>query len=141
MRRVIGVLMLCFCFTFAISAQDNGGDRLIGTYMLLGNKGKVSIEKRGNKYFGTVVWTQTQGLLDVHNPDESERKKTVVGKEVLKNFTYSKNDVWENGTIYDPRKGKTYSCKITRMENGNLKVRPFIGFSLLGKTLEWKRLK
>ena len=43
--------------------------------------------------------------------------------------------------VIDPENGKTYSCKITLKNNGDLTVRGFIGVSLLGRNTTWKRLK
>jgi len=42
---------------------------------------------------------------------------------------------WSGGQILDPENGKTYKCSITMEDNGRkLKVRGFIGLSLLGRT-------
>ena len=46
---------------------------------------------------------------------------------------------WEDGTILDPKSGKTYSCYITFEDENTLKVRGYIGFSLLGRTQKWIR--
>jgi hypothetical protein len=48
---------------------------------------------------------------------------------------------WVGGRIVDPESGKTYDCKITLSADGNtLKVRGFIGFSILGRTQTWHRI-
>ena len=44
---------------------------------------------------------------------------------------------WSGGTIYDPDSGKTYKCNLELLPNGSLKVRGYIGFSLLGKNQIW----
>ena len=49
--------------------------------------------------------------------------------------------MWHKGTIYDPKNGKTYDCKVTREENGNLNVRGYIGISLIGRTSYWRKVK
>tara|TARA_A200000113_G_C8819651_1_gene339981 strand:- start:631 stop:1053 length:423 start_codon:yes stop_codon:yes gene_type:complete len=46
---------------------------------------------------------------------------------------------WEEGTILDPKSGKIYSCYITFEDTNTLKVRGYIGFSLLGRTQKWIR--
>jgi uncharacterized protein (DUF2147 family) len=51
-----------------------------------------------------------------------------------------KDGKFTDGKIYDPTSGQTYSCKAW-IENGKLNLRGFIGFSLLGKTASWRRLK
>ena len=47
---------------------------------------------------------------------------------------------WSGGRVLDPDNGKTYKCYITVEDGGKkLKVRGFIGFSLLGRTQYWLR--
>jgi len=47
---------------------------------------------------------------------------------------------YTGGSILDPKNGKTYKAKVALIENGEkLKVRGFIGFSLLGRTQIWHR--
>jgi uncharacterized protein (DUF2147 family) len=49
-------------------------------------------------------------------------------------------DQWSGGKILDPDNGKTYKCYIAVEDGGQkLKVRGFIGFSLLGRTQYWLR--
>ena len=44
--------------------------------------------------------------------------------------------------IYDPDNGKNYKCKIKFGDNEKtLKVRGFIGFSMLGRTTYWTRVE
>lgn len=143
MKRFLKSLLLALialCYSATTHAQAEA-DRILGTYMSAGNKGRVVISKQGNKYHGTLVWSITPGALDKNNPDPNERTKKLAGKVILKNFTYSGKNVWSDGSIYDPEKGKTYSCKITLKPDGNLTVRGFIGVSLIGRNTEWTRVK
>jgi uncharacterized protein (DUF2147 family) len=58
----------------------------------------------------------------------------------MTNFVYDEDNVWNDGKIYDPKTGKTYSCKMTLSGNKkSLDVRGFIGFSLIGRTSVWTR--
>jgi uncharacterized protein (DUF2147 family) len=56
--------------------------------------------------------------------------------KLLSNFEHT-GDTWENGTIYDPKNGKTYSCIIKKKNDKTLEVRGFVGFSMIGRTVEW----
>jgi uncharacterized protein (DUF2147 family) len=49
------------------------------------------------------------------------------------------DDVWEEGTILDPKSGKVYDCYINLEDANTLKVRGYLGFSFLGRTQIWKR--
>lgn len=71
---------------------------------------------------------------------ESAGKK-VVGLTILWGLKQD-GDEWTGGHIMDPKNGKTYKCKIKVENNGQtLKVRGFIGFSLIGRNQIWKKLK
>ncbi len=50
------------------------------------------------------------------------------------------DDEWTGGTVLDPANGKTYKCKIAVEDGGKkLKVRGYVGLSLLGRTQHWVR--
>lgn len=47
---------------------------------------------------------------------------------------------WQDGTILDPKNGRTYGCYIEEVEeNKKLKVRGYLGLSVLGRTQYWYR--
>lgn len=140
MNKLILMMCLLFATIGKTMGQTGEADRLLGTYMTEGNKGKVTIEKSGDVYFGKLVWSVTKGAVDKNNPVKSERTKKLVGKTILTGFKYAGKNVWEDGKIYDPENGKTYSCKITLKANGDITVRGFIGISLLGRNTTWKRV-
>ncbi|MBI3521277.1 MAG: DUF2147 domain-containing protein [Bacteroidetes bacterium] len=137
MKHLLSILFLFF--SSLIFSQN--GDAIEGTYMTDKNEGMVEITKRDAKYYGKLIWTKTPGKLDSNNPDKKQQTDKLAGKEILKDFVFDGKDLWHNGTIYDPKNGKTYSCKITRDEKGNLNVRGFIGVSLLGRTTFWVKVK
>ena len=107
---------------------------------------KIEIFENGGKYYGKIVWLKTpidpetnKPKVDKHNPNPALRNRPTLGLEILKDFSFDGKDEWKDGTIYDPKSGKTYSCYI-RMENKNkLKIRGFIGVSMLGRTTYWTR--
>ena len=69
------------------------------------------------------------------------KDKPILGMTIMENL-YRKGTVWSGGTILDPDNGKIYKCKIEIIENGErLKLRGFIGISLLGRTQYWIRVE
>lgn len=128
-------------FLISLNFFSQNGDALIGTYMTDKNEGMVEITKKDNKYYGKLIWTKTPGKLDSNNPDKNQQTDKLAGKEILKAFVFDGKDLWHEGTIYDPKNGKTYSCKINRDEKGNLNVRGYIGVSMLGRTTFWVKVK
>lgn len=140
MKRLTFVLLF-FCITVTGFGQTADADKILGTYITEGNKGKVVIKKSGNKYNGTLIWTHIADATDKNNPDKAKRTNKLAGTEIVKDFTYSGNHVWEKGTVYDPESGKTYSGKITLNKDGSLDMRGFVGISAFGRTTVWTREK
>jgi uncharacterized protein (DUF2147 family) len=54
-------------------------------------------------------------------------------------FKPAEAGVWEDGTLYDPETGKTYSGTITLQPDGMLRLRGYIGTPLLGRNTIWTR--
>ncbi|MGZ3931394.1 MAG: DUF2147 domain-containing protein [Bacteroidia bacterium] len=135
--------LLCIYFLITGSvcfAQQKAGD-IIGKYMTPANDGILQITESNGKYYGKLVWIAHPENLDMKNPDKSLQTQKVLGLTILKDFIFDGDDTWEKGTIYDPKNGKTYSCKITRNEKGHLNVRGYIGISLLGRTEYFVRIE
>lgn len=66
------------------------------------------------------------------------KDKPVKGLTIMWDVPAEANDgTWGSGQILDPKKGKIYKVKLSLEEDGRLKVRGFIGFSLLGRTQHW----
>lgn len=138
MKQIIAFLFICLANVMFSQVK---ADDVVGTYMTDKNVAMVEITKRDGKYYGKLSWAKTPGKLDTNNPDEKQKTDKLVGKEILKDFVFNGKDLWHNGTIYDPKNGKTYSCKITRDEKGNLNVRGYLGVSMLGRTTFWVKVK
>ena len=51
-------------------------------------------------------------------------------------------DIWDGGKILDPKKGTTYSVKLTMADGGQkLDVHGYVGFALLGRSQIWERIQ
>lgn len=105
-------------------------------------KSHMEIYQKGNKYFGKVL-----KIVDPNAPKnpicqncEGEFKdQPIVGLEILWGLEKD-GDEYDNGTILDPEKGKTYKCKIWLDEDdpNKLNVRGYVLF--LYRTQTWERL-
>lgn len=149
MKNLALTLFLVCSFIFTSIAQ-NEADKIIGTWMTGEKKGKITIYKKGNKYYGKLSWLKDPNdkngnpLKDKENPDESLRDRPILGLEILSGFEYDDDLEWEDGEIYDPESGNVYNCEMELSEDGNtLYVRGYIGYSWmgLGRTQEWTRTK
>ncbi|MCU0374456.1 MAG: DUF2147 domain-containing protein [Chitinophagaceae bacterium] len=124
----------------ALSQFSPTADAIIGRWQNAEKDGRFEIFKKDNKYYGKLIWGTGGDSLDVKNPNPSLRKRRVIGLLLLSDFVYEGKGKWVDGTIYDPREGKTYSCKLTLSKPGEMQVRGFVGISLLGRTEVWTRI-
>lgn len=142
------VIFLLLIFVGSAFTSNENSDSILGTWIVGSKSGHVQIYKQGSRYYGKITWLKQPNspktgkpLLDGQNPDPDKRTTPILGLINLKDFTYSKKGIWENGKVYDPESGKEYSCKITMKDANTLEVRGFIGISLIGRTDVWQRVK
>lgn len=64
--------------------------------------------------------------VDANNPNPALRTRPIQGLTILSGFT-DKGKNWA-GSIYDPRRGKTFTSYMTRQANGSLEVKGCISF-------------
>ena len=107
-------------------------------------KSIVEIWERGGKVYGKILSLFREPDED---PDplcdkcEGHRKdKRVISMTILWGLSED-GDEWSGGQILDPDNGKIYKCYIEAQDGGRkLKVRGYIGFSLLGRTQYWHKV-
>jgi uncharacterized protein (DUF2147 family) len=141
----IAALLLLLCST-AFRLQENNPDAIVGVWKTGEGNAMVRIYKNGDKYQGKVVWLKEpidpetgKPKLDKSHPDESSRNRPILGLINVWGFSFKEKNIWDDGNIYDPKNGNTYSCTM-KMTNANaLEVRGYIGVSLIGRTDTWTR--
>ncbi len=105
---------------------------------------KIQVYKATDgKFYGKIVWlkeplAEGKPKVDKNNPDKARRNDPVMGLQLLKGFKKDGDHHYEDGTIYDPKNGKTYSCKISHTGDV-LDVRGYVGISLFGRTTTWTK--
>jgi len=103
-------------------------------------KSEVLIYKENGKLYGKItklLLPEDEGKKCV-NCKGKNKDQPIEGMVIIKDLTLE-DDTWENGTILDPKSGKVYDCYIGFQDSNTLKLRGFLGFSLLGRTQIWKR--
>jgi uncharacterized protein (DUF2147 family) len=138
MKRLILLLTLIGTSVMAL-AQDKS-DAVLGEWLSPKKDSRVLIYRRANAYYGKITWGTGGSAKDEKNPDPARRNRELVGLVMLNNFTHDGDDTWQNGTIYDPREGKTYACKMTLKDANTLSIRGYVGVSLFGRSEIWSRV-
>jgi uncharacterized protein (DUF2147 family) len=103
--------------------------------------GKVDTYLQDGKLFGRVTEVRPgRTPKDVCDKCSGEYKnQLILGMVIMRNF-HPEGDDWVDGTVVDPENGKQYKGKIWADEMDKLKMRGFVGISLLGRTESWVRI-
>ena len=141
------ILILSFLAFYALSAFSQASDKILGVWWNDEKTSKIEITKEGEKYFGTIVYMIPEKYengeppKDDDNPDPALRDRSVLGLQILKDFVYEADDKeWGDGTIYDPKTGKTYDCYGWMESDDELKLKGYVvGIKWLGKKTAWSR--
>ena len=134
-----------FILLSSITLLAQNADVVLGVWKNGEGTGMVQIYKKGDKYFGKIVWLKVVNdpdgtpRKDLNNPEEKLRTRPIKGLENLTDFTFKGDNKWEDGSIYDPKTGNNYSSTMKLVDENTLEVRGFIGVSLFGRTDVWKR--
>ncbi len=75
---------------------------------------------------------------DIHNPIANLRSRALCGLEIGSGFTPRDAAHATDGTLYDPKTGKTYHGMMTA-DGANLDLRGYIGIPLFGRSQTWTR--
>jgi uncharacterized protein (DUF2147 family) len=154
MKRFLVVLPLVITIMLASTAFAQKPDAIVGKWLVEEKDSQVEIYSCEGKFCGKIIWLKQpnypvddpKGMagkpkVDRENPKASKRERPILGINLVWGFTHSGENLWKGGFIYNPRDGKTYKCKMTLENPDRLKVRGFIGISLIGKTNIWTRVK
>lgn len=119
---------------------------ILGTWITVSDddgkeKSHVQIYEQNGLVYGKII----KGLDDTMSPlceacKGDLHNAPMIGLEIIKNMKHS-GDKWTDGKILDPLNGKEYKCTLSLESADVLKVRGYIGFSLIGRTQKWKRFR
>ncbi len=122
------------------------GDKILGVWYNGEKTSKIEIFKttKGD-YAGRIIWLKVPNnengkpRTDDLNPKEEHRSRALLNLTVMHSLAYKGNSKFADGSIYDPKNGKTYSCKAELTDDNTLNIRGFVGVSMIGRTTTWVR--
>ena len=150
MKNTLSAIFLIGMLLTASDCLALKPDDIVGRWLTgLGNAQVNIYKNNAGLYMGSIVWLREpldsitkQPKTDNKNPDKSLRSTPLMGLLMLKNFKWDADaEKYTGGTIYDPKTGNTYSCKITLKSMNEMDLRGYIGISLIGRTDHWTRVK
>ena len=143
------LLLILFCLPMLASGQNAN---IIGDWHNAEKDAVITIfEEKANSnekatIAGKISWMKQpldetgNPKTDHLNPDKSLQKRKTLGMKNLYGFIYQGGNLWEDGEVYDPKKGKTYGGEITLIGKNKLDLRGhLLWFPLIGRTSTWTR--
>jgi uncharacterized protein (DUF2147 family) len=144
--RLAGVCLLALCCSAAAAQSPVGKWKTIDD-----ETGKqrsiVQIYEKNGKLYGKIVQLfrepneEPDPVCNECDRDDPRYNQRVAGMEILTGLVKDSETFWEDGEILDPKNGTVYGCEIEVQSRDKLKVRGYIGFSLLGRTQYWYRVE
>lgn len=140
----------CILFSlslFLLMLSNLWSQSVIGRWKTIDDETKkpksiVEIYEKSGKIYGKVV-----EILEVEKKNKlcqgctgEDKDKPILGIVVIKGLEKD-GDEYGGGPILDPKNGKLYKCFISLQGKDTLKVRGYVGISLLGRTQYWYRVK
>lgn len=137
---VLAVLMLISAYSWAQTLSP------IGVWTNEDGKARFEIYKCGDKLCGKIVSLKEPNRngkpkVDMNNEDKKLKNRPLMGMQFMEGFEYDGDNKWDDGTIYDPESGKTYSCYMKMTGQDKMQVKGYIGISLIGRTQNWTRVE
>lgn len=148
--KILGLLFVLCSFGFKnhTTVTLNVANDIVGLWYNDTKSAKIGIYlSSNNKYNGKIEWLREPNdangnpKKDPKNPNDNLQNRDRLGMVILWNFEFNaKDNKWENGNIYDPNNGKTYSGYITKEGKDKLHLRGYIaGMTWLGRTSTWEK--
>lgn len=103
-------------------------------------KSIVEVFKKNGKVYGKVIKIldpTKQGEICKNCPGELNGEK-ILGMTIINDLEKNGNE-YSGGTVLDPNNGKVYKCLMALEEPNILKVRGYVGISLIGRSQYWVR--
>jgi uncharacterized protein (DUF2147 family) len=138
-------ILLMVSWLWGISAAVAAPPAVQGYWLTENKAGGVEIFSCGDRLCGKLAWFRLKPdepnpeALDLKNPDPARRNQPLCGLVFMHGFKSTGPSDWEDGNIYDPESGNTYHGTIRLQPDGTLRLRGYIGISLIGRSEVWTR--
>jgi len=142
MKKLVVIILVLFSMnTYSqnrgVLGKWNTIDEVTGKAMSV-----VEIFENNNIIYGKVV-----EILNPKNRNNTckdcpgeDQNKPILGLTIIKGLVKDGTE-YNDGKILDPKSGKVYKCYIELESTNKLKVRGYLGISLIGRTQYWERVK
>ncbi|MFC4270246.1 DUF2147 domain-containing protein [Sneathiella chungangensis] len=143
MMRILATF-LGLCVATLLAAAPARAD-ITGVWATVEGKSHVKIESCGDKLCGKIIWLKEPNTpegkpkTDENNSDEALRSRPILGLELLSGLVPEGQNEWDDGEIYNPEDGKTYSSEMTLVNPKELEVKGCVLF--ICKSQTWTKVE
>jgi uncharacterized protein (DUF2147 family) len=145
-RKLVSLtLVLASSAIFSLAAKADQGSSPVGLWKT--EDAQIEIFEADGKLSGKIAALNKEytsdGIekTDISNPDPAKRSRPLIGLIFMTGFTPEGPGKWDHGTVYDPKTGHTYASFLEYDGGDTLKLRGYIGISLIGRTAVWTKVK
>lgn len=141
MKKIHALPLVLFTGALLFPAsQAQAASPLEGYWLTENKRSVIKVEACEQGLCGYIHWIIEGGMqTDAKNPDESKRDRPMCGLPILWGFKQSNQSAWQGGKIYKADDGDVYDANMELQKDDTLKVRGYMGISLLGKSQIWSR--
>ena len=143
MKNVILILLFAVSSVFAF-AQTNAD--VVGQWYNSKGDAVITLFEEGQTVSGKITWMKFPNdengnpKTDPLNPDEKLRSRARMGVVMMSGFSHIAGKVWDNGSLYDFKTGKTFSGMITLKDTNTLDLKGYTGLSFIVRSSStWSR--
>jgi uncharacterized protein (DUF2147 family) len=120
------------------TAAPMAANQQLGRWVTESGNLEVEIAPCGEALCGTVVKVLANRSMADPSKTLPADAPSPLGMKVLKDFKPSGDGEWQ-GQIFNRENGKTYDCLMSLVAADQLKIRPYVGTPIFGKTQIWRR--
>lgn len=126
--------------SLSVGARSTVDPQLVaGRWLTESGNLEIDIAPCGARLCGTVSKVVSErSMVDPRKAMVAADGRSPMGMTILSRFVLE-DGVWR-GRIYNRENGKTYDCLMTMPGADTLRVRPYVGLPLIGKTQLWTRV-
>lgn len=155
MSRLASITTMALCAALVLGARDapavraqSGAhataatappaDAIVGEWWTEGKQGRIRFVRSPDDTYSGVLVGGTDPGADTNNKDPALRKRRLLGTVLIWHLRPD-DGAYVDGYVYNPRNGETYRMKAELTGTTTLKVRGYLGISLLGQSQTWTR--
>ena len=142
MKKITTTLLFAFVGMLAFSQTNSD---IVGEWYNAEKDAVITLFEENETVSGKITWMEFPNddngnpKTDPLNPDQKLKSRARMGMVMITGFAYDEDNVWNDGELYDPKRGKTYSGMMTLKDKNTIDLRGYIGFSFIGRSSTWTR--